>query len=312
MRNDWFGPRTAVGIGIALAIVLSLPMLSSAQAPAGRGRGAAAATAKPAPPAAPAPRFRDGTINLDAVPGQKGFWNAFNGQLVGKTGNALPTNLEVDQVPFRPWAKALYEFRKFRNGLDDPHSRCQPAGGLRFWNAPNGTEFIQDPDHNRILLLDGENRDWKRIAMEPGRKHPSEDDLNPSYFGDAIGHWALDLARCAPYSSPYGYQFVMKHMENILDTPDPAKRFERVQSMDTFMIWQSMLRGVGIYSGCTRCYDVCPVGADYEQHLKDVQESIPEETAEKQQKLRAIQSRKAGAALSSGLRQHLRWIGRLE
>jgi hypothetical protein len=184
--------RRNFAIGIALAIVLSLPMLSSAQAPAGRGRGAAPAAAKPAPPAAPAPRFKDGTINLDAVPGQKGFWNAFNGQLVGKTGNALPTNLEIAEVPFRPWAKALYDFRKIRNGLDDPHSRCQPAGGLRFWNAPNGTEFIQDPDHNRILLIDGENRDWKRIAMEPGRKHPSVDDLNPSYFGDAIGHWEGD------------------------------------------------------------------------------------------------------------------------
>ena len=182
--------RRNFAIGIALAIVVSLPMLSNAQAPAGRGRGAA--TAKPEPPAGPPPRFKDGTINLDAVAGQKGFWNAFNGQLVGKTGNALPTNLEVADVPFRPWAKALYEYRRFRNGLDDPHSRCQPAGGLRFWNAPNGTEFIQDPDHNRILLLDGENRDWKRIAMEPGRKHPSVDDLNPSYFGDAIGHWEGD------------------------------------------------------------------------------------------------------------------------
>ena len=51
---------------------------------------------------------------------------------------------------------------------------------------------MQDPEHNRILMLDGENRDWKRIAMEPGRKHPSVDDLNPSYFGDSIGHWEGD------------------------------------------------------------------------------------------------------------------------
>src|SRR5712671_2577038 len=119
MRNHRFG---GPAIGIALAIVVSLPALSNAQAPAGRGRGAApAATAKPEPPAAPAPRFKDGKINLDAVPGQKGFWNAFNGQLVGKKGNALPTNLEVADVPFLPWAKALYEYRVFRNGLDDPH-----------------------------------------------------------------------------------------------------------------------------------------------------------------------------------------------
>src|SRR5437764_372946 len=120
MRNHWFGPRRRgyeISIGVALAIVVSLPILMRAQAPAGRGRGGAPA-AKPAPPAAPAPRFKDGTINLDAVPGQKGFWNAFNGQLVGKTGNALPTNLEASEVPFRPWAKALYEYRKLRNGLD--------------------------------------------------------------------------------------------------------------------------------------------------------------------------------------------------
>jgi hypothetical protein len=192
MRHQLLGPGVGVAgvtAGIALAIVVSLPMLSDAQAPAGRGRGA---TAKPAPPAGPPPRFKDGTINLGAIPGQKGFWNSFNGQLVGKTGNALPTNLEISEVPFRPWAKALYEYRDLRDGLDDPHARCQPAGGLRFLTAPNGTEFIQDPDHSRIIMIDGENRDWKRIAMEPGRKHPSLDDLNPSYFGDAIGWWEGD------------------------------------------------------------------------------------------------------------------------
>jgi hypothetical protein len=184
MRNHWFG---GIAAGFTLAIVVSLAAQVGAQAPAaGGGRGAKPA----APPAGPPPRLPNGQINLDAVPGQKGFWNSFNGQLVGKTGNALPTNLEIAEVPFRPWAKALYEYRDFRDGLDDPHARCQPAGGLRFLTAPNGTEFIQD--HDRIIMIDGENRDWKRIAMEPGRKHPSVDDLNPSYFGDAIGHWEGD------------------------------------------------------------------------------------------------------------------------
>jgi len=187
MRSHWFG---GVVTAIALAIVVALPIISSAQAPAGRG---AAPTAKPAaPPAGPPPRLPNGQINLGAVPGQKGFWNSFNGQIIGKTGNSLPTNLTIEEVPLRPWARALYEYRDFRDGLDDPHARCQPAGGLRFLTAPNGTEFIQDPERNRIIMIDGENRDWKRIAMEPGRKHPSLDELNPSYFGDAIGHWEGD------------------------------------------------------------------------------------------------------------------------
>jgi hypothetical protein len=186
MRNHWSG---GVVTAVALAIVVSLPMRVPAQAPA---RGAQS-TAKPAPPpAGPPPRLPNGQINLGAVPGQKGFWNSFNGQLVGKTGNALPTNLLIAEVPFRPWAKALYEYRAVRGGLDDPHARCQPAGGIRFLTVPNGTEFIQEPERNRIIMIDGENRDWKRIAMEPGRKHPSPDDLNPSYFGDAIGRWEGD------------------------------------------------------------------------------------------------------------------------
>jgi hypothetical protein len=210
MRSHWFG---GLMMGCALALFASLPVPLQAQAPGGpdapargRGRGAAPAggaqgrggrggrgTAQPAkPPAGPPPRLADGTINLDAVPGQKGFWNSFNGQIVGKKGNALPTNLDIDEVPFQPWAKMLYQYRVMRGGLDDPHSRCQPAGGTRFLTVPNGTEFIQQPELNRIIMIDGENRNWKRIAMEPGRKHPSADDLNPSYFGDSIGHWEGD------------------------------------------------------------------------------------------------------------------------
>jgi hypothetical protein len=54
---------------------------------------------------------------------------------------------------------------------------------------PFGMEIIDQPELSRIFIIDGENRDWRRIAMEPGRKHPSEDDLIPSYFGDSIGHW---------------------------------------------------------------------------------------------------------------------------
>jgi epoxyqueuosine reductase len=128
--------------------------------------------------------------------------------------------------------------------------------------------------------------------------------------GDAIGHFAHSLARCAPYASPYGYHFVERHVESILATPDPDARMARVQSMDTFMIWQSMLRGVGVYTGCTRCYDVCPVGADYEAHLAEVQAVIPEATPAKETALRALQSATARAA-AEGVRAHARWLGRL-
>jgi len=128
--------------------------------------------------------------------------------------------------------------------------------------------------------------------------------------GDAIGHFALDLGRCTPFSSPYGYHFVQRHVERILETPDPGRRMEQVQSMDTFMIWQSMLRGVGVYTGCTRCADVCPAGADYDAHLRQIQETIPEATAAKRERLAGLGRPEARPA-SPGLRAHARWIGAL-
>jgi epoxyqueuosine reductase QueG len=127
--------------------------------------------------------------------------------------------------------------------------------------------------------------------------------------GDAVGRFELDLERCRPYSSPYGYHFLKKHVERILSTTEPGRRHEAMRDTDTLMIWQSMLRGVGIYSGCTRCYDVCPVGGDYETHLRDVQENIPEETGQKRDKLASF--RDSANRLPPGLEKHSRWIGRL-
>jgi ferredoxin len=89
----------------------------------------------------------------------------------------------------------------------------------------------------------------------------------------------------------------------MLAAPEPKSRFEVMRHTDTLMIWQSMLRGVGIYSGCTRCYDVCPVGADYDAHLQSVQQEISEATGEKSARL----ARMRGAD-ARGLRDHARWI----
>src|SRR5438132_8351366 len=154
----------------------------SGRAPRGGRRGGRAARESK-----PTPRWSDGRVNLSQVPGIKGFWNVGTGSPIGPAG--LPGNLTIDQVPFQDWARALFDFRRSRGGLDDPHARCQPAGGMRFFTVPNGMEFIDQPELSRVFIIDGENRDWRRIGMEPGRKHPSEDQLNPSYFGDSIGHW---------------------------------------------------------------------------------------------------------------------------
>lgn len=169
-------------IAAALALLLSMPVFSAAQArgargdrPAGGDAGAQAGGrgarggrgGQPAAPAAPTPHWPDGRVNLDAVPGGKGFWNVMQGAVVGRGGTSLPTNLTLEEVPFQDWARALYDFRRERGGLDDPHARCFPAGGMRFFTVPNGLNIIDQPELNRIFLISGENRDWRRVAMEP-------------------------------------------------------------------------------------------------------------------------------------------------
>jgi len=206
MRNAWFGVSVAIGV-LALSMTTFEAQAPAAGAqPAARGgregaagdQGGARAGragrggrgAAPAGPSKPTPRWPDGRVNLSQVPGVKGFWNVMTGSPIAPGG--LSTNLTLDQIPFQDWARALYEYRRTRGGLDDPHARCQPAGGMRVFTVPNGLEIIDQPELNRIFIIGGENRDWRRIAMEPGRKHPSEDDLIPSYFGDSIGHWEGD------------------------------------------------------------------------------------------------------------------------
>ena len=153
----------------------------------GRGRGAAAGPKKPTP------RLPDGHVNLGAPAGGSGFWGG-GGSIVGKRGSSLPTNPDVSEVPFQPWAKALYEVRQKVGDKDDPHARCLPPGGPRQFQTPNGFEFIEQPDRKRItIIFGGGPRSWRFIYLD-GRPLPSLDDLDliPTYFGYSTGKWMGD------------------------------------------------------------------------------------------------------------------------
>ncbi|MBI3015454.1 MAG: epoxyqueuosine reductase [Candidatus Tectomicrobia bacterium] len=127
--------------------------------------------------------------------------------------------------------------------------------------------------------------------------------------GDAVLHWGLDAAKCAPHASPYGFEFLLNHMENIVKTPEKEKQLALLRSAETFNAWQSILRGVGVYTGCTRCVDVCPVGKDYEAHIKSAQEEIPEETPQKRARLAEMLKRRRKGDPIVGLEASRRWIG---
>jgi len=127
--------------------------------------------------------------------------------------------------------------------------------------------------------------------------------------GDAILQWGLDKKKCAPYASPHGFSQVVSHVGNVLRAGTAEEKIELLRSGDSFNIWQTLLRGVGAYTGCTRCEDVCPVGQDYARLLQDAQEEIPEITPEKTARLAEMKRARAAGEKIEGLERSRRWIG---
>jgi ferredoxin len=127
--------------------------------------------------------------------------------------------------------------------------------------------------------------------------------------GDAVGHWDRDWTICDRHRSPFGFGFTSDYLTNVLREEDQEKQLGMLRSMESSEIFQAMLRGTGIISGCRNCADVCPVGEDYERLLKDWVDEIAEATPEKQARLDKMIEAEAANELPPGFGAQQRWIG---
>jgi len=141
-----------------------------------RGRG-------PAVPSRPAPRGPDGRLTLGAaVQGREtGLW-------IGGITNLTNADNTPIKVPYQPWAQAVAQDR--RQNAFEPHTRCKPSGGPRQFLTPYGVEFLELPELQRIFIFDVGGPHTVRIIYMDGRPHPKK--IEPSYYGDNIGHWEGD------------------------------------------------------------------------------------------------------------------------
>jgi hypothetical protein len=131
----------------------------------------------------PTPRLSDGTVDL----GGDGVWNLpwitdFGRQLV-----------DVQEVPFLPWTKAMYEYNASNNVAYDPQGFCLPPAGPRMFGTPYPAQFIQDRSHREriIVIFEGGAHVWREIFMD-GRPLPDPEELNPTFFGYSVGRWEDD------------------------------------------------------------------------------------------------------------------------
>jgi hypothetical protein len=147
-----------------------------------RDAGAQGGRGRQAGPPPPAPRRADGRVLLNggATASETGL---------GLPGPVVPNQLgPTDQVPFQPWAKALFDDR--RTHRLEPHARCKASGAARQFLTPYGVEFVELPELQRIYIFDvGGPHSYRTVYMD-GRSHPA--NLMPSYYGHSIGWWEAD------------------------------------------------------------------------------------------------------------------------
>jgi len=193
---------TLAGLVLALLILPGAPSLSQGQNQQGQGRGQQArGRGQAAVAAKPAPRWPDGKPNFGPVPGEAGVWLPGGGATFsepnqprgrGGLGNApvagAPKKPKLSEVPFQPWARALYDYRQ--ENEFEPHTRCKPSGGAREFFTPYGVEFVDMPELKRIFIMDIGGPHTYRIIYLDGRPHPT--NLEPSYYGHSIGRWEGD------------------------------------------------------------------------------------------------------------------------
>jgi hypothetical protein len=170
--------KTAVAIA-AMCILADAHLFAQQRGQRGAPPAAEAAAAVATEPA---PRWPDGRVNLGSTREQKGYWEVRPG--LGGAPRAA-------DVPFQPWARALYQYRTGRTDLYPPLVLCKPSAGPGFFNAP-GFEIVDMPDLKKVYILNiAGAHSWREIHMD-GRPHPTGDDLRRTFFGHSVGRWEGD------------------------------------------------------------------------------------------------------------------------
>jgi len=154
----------------------------------------------------PTPRWTDNVPKLGAPSASaQGYWAYPSATAMVEDGvkvemskyGLLKNAADAAKVaPMQPWALALYRERQKRFLADDPtFINCKPPGGPRQFQLPEGVQFVEDRERQRIfVLLGGGNTNYRIIYLD-GRGHQGQvggDDDNPLYYGRSVGKWEGD------------------------------------------------------------------------------------------------------------------------
>jgi hypothetical protein len=127
---------------------------------------------------APVPRTPDGKPNLS------GKWSSKDNTFARN----LATGLKDEDVPFQPWAKALFDKRKDgSHSREDPDANCLPQGVPKIGALAYPWRLIQTP--GSIVIIYEAFTLWRQIFMD-GRELVA--DPNPTWMGYSTAKWDGD------------------------------------------------------------------------------------------------------------------------
>ena len=158
--------------------------------------GPAAQAQWPAVPDSTVPRRADGRVNLDAPPPRlpdgkpnlQGVWEQYNEFEIPLLLRDISTGKKPGEIPFQPWAEALYKQRRETNSVDHPGARCLPSGIPEKNTVPAPVKIVQAPG---LVLFLYESRTIFRQIFTDGRPLPPA-DAQPTWQGYSIGRWDGD------------------------------------------------------------------------------------------------------------------------
>jgi hypothetical protein len=127
---------------------------------------------------APAPRLPDGTPDLS------GMWNPPPGAVANLARG------RQEEVPFQPWARAVYEERTTGvHWKSDPPANCLPQGLPRLLLAPAPWRIVQTPTVV-FFVHEAFNLWWQ--AFTDGRQFRPHPDVSPTWLGYSTASWERD------------------------------------------------------------------------------------------------------------------------
>jgi hypothetical protein len=119
---------------------------------------------------------------------------------------------------------------------------CEPNGPVRIFAHPARTTFVQLPD--RVLILHEVMQQFRIVRLNG--THPPADDIAPSYWGDAIGHYENGDTLVVDIIGTNGRTWLTQSGHPTSEKLHVVERYKRVDA--DHMDYEALIDDPGIYT----------------------------------------------------------------